>query len=197
LRESNIVKQDFPVSNSESVNVDEANGIVTMPPPSFPRGGTLMKNVHVALPDLTLPQATHAIESLQKQPLFPDTSARSQSITLMSDVGLRADIPAYPTRYTAHQWLQGQIGSLTESSSGPEYRKDVARVESVKPTVEWSMDNRTRGRRVLIRGLPGLLPEYRLRRVGEDCGVEPDVKGMTDREDVKRLPAYVPVYEHV
>jgi hypothetical protein len=51
------------------------------------------------------------------------------------------------------------------------------------------MDRRMRGRRVLLRGLPGLVQERRIRKAGGEYGVQPEQQVESEMEDVKRLPA--------
>jgi hypothetical protein len=108
---------------------------------------------------------------------------------------MRADIPAYPTANDGKQWVQDLLKSLPggrpreAKESAYAWKVDTKREDGEIPSAEWSMDGRTRGRRVLLRGLPGLLPAWRIRRVTGEYGVAPEQRGQKETDDVKRLPA--------
>jgi hypothetical protein len=173
-----------------------------MPPPSCPRGPSLVKNVHLTMEDVDYDQAHHAIKAVLARPLFPDTSVWAQSNRPASNLGMRPSIPAYPIAFNAHQWINGQLKSLPRAGAMEKpdqqraqerreigWKNDMSRQSIDLPSVEWCMDTRSRGRRVLLRGLPGLVQEYRIRRAGGEYGVDQDQKGADEREDIKRLPA--------
>jgi hypothetical protein len=148
--------------------------------------------------DISQDEALHAISTIAGRPLFPETSTWAHAPRPASNLGLKADIPAFPSAFNAHQWVQGQLGSVyavSGSGSGASGTGQgwtaTSRIPPDRPSPEWCMDNRTRGRRVLIRGLPGMMPAWRCRKLGHDCGVETNVREEEGREDVKRLPPYV------
>ena len=175
---------------------------VTMPPPSCPRGPSLVKNVHLTMHDVDYDQAHHALKAMLSRPLFPDTSTWAQGSRPASNLGMRPHVPAYPIAFAAHQWVNGQLRSLPrggqpddgESARAQErsekgWKSETSRRRSELPTPEWSMDRRMRGRRVLLRGLPGLVQERRIRKAGGEYGVQPEQQVESEMEDVKRLPA--------
>jgi hypothetical protein len=166
-----------------------------MPPPSCPRGPMQTKNVHLTLEDVDYEQAHHAIKAVTGRPLFPETSSWVQGPRPASNLGMRPNLPAYPSRFTAYKWVDGQLRSLertgidsSRSSDRPEggWKTDATSRPIEIPSVEWCMDTRNKGRRVLLRGLPGMTPEFRIRQAGADFGVEPTQ--IEEKEDVKRLP---------
>jgi hypothetical protein len=141
------------------------------------------KNVHLTLEDVDYEQAHHAIKAVTGRPLFPETSSWVQGPRPASNLG------------TAYKWVDGQLRSLertgidsSRSSDRPEggWKTDATSRPIEIPSVEWCMDTRNKGRRVLLRGLPGMTPEFRVRQAGADFGVEPTQ--IEEKEDVKRLP---------
>jgi len=195
LKQNNIVKKDFPVSNREDIEKSCADFLVTMPPPSCPRGPMQTKNVHLTLEDVSYEQAHHAIKAVTGRPLFPETSSWLQGPRPASNLGMRPNLPAYPSRFTAYKWVDGQLRSLertgVDSPRSPDRPEGGWKTEASSrpieiPSVEWCMDTRNKGRRVLLRGLPGMTPEFRIRQAGADYGVEPTQ--IEEKEDVKRLP---------
>jgi hypothetical protein len=93
---------------------------------------------------------------------------------------MRPNLPAYPSRFTAYKWVDGQLRSLertgidsSKTSDRPEggWKTDATSRPIEIPSVEWCMDTRNIGRRVLLRGLPGMTPEFRIRQAGADYGV--------------------------
>lgn len=167
-----------------------------MTPPSCPRGPTQTKNVHLTLQDVDYDQAHRALQAVLTRPLFPETSSSVQGPRPASNLGMRPNLPAYPTHFNGYQWVTGQIRSLERTGTEPSraserpeggWKTDASSRQIGAPSVEWCMDTRVKGRRVLIRGLPGLMPEYRIRQAGAGYGVEPSQ--VADMEDIKQLPA--------
>ena len=157
-----------------------------------------MKNVHLTLQDIGYEQAQHAIKALIGRPLFPDTSTWAQGPRPASNLGMRANKPAFTIAANGHQWVKGQVSSLQryapnepqrspESSGG--WRNEQTSRQAELPSVEWCMDSRDRGRRVLLRGLPGMVPEFRIRHAAAGYGVEGSKSEDGESEDIKRLPA--------
>jgi hypothetical protein len=56
------------------------------------------------------------------------------------------------------------------------------------PDNDWCRDSRDKGKRVVIKGLPGQIDQRYVRILAEDCGVEQGHGGRLEGDDVKRLP---------
>jgi hypothetical protein len=159
-----------------------------------------MKNVHLTLEDVSNEHVHHAVKGLISRPLFPDTSSWAQGSRPASNLGMRVNFPAIQITANGHQWVKAQVSSLLRrgpnepqrAAEGNEgWKSDRTSRPTPLPSVEWCMDSRNRGRRVLLRGLPGMVPESRIRRAAAGYGVEVSNSGSGDGEgnDVKRLPA--------
>jgi hypothetical protein len=162
-----------------------------MPPPSCPRGPLQTKSIHLTLEDINSEQAHHAINALLKRPLFPDTSSWVQGPRPASNLGMRANMPAYPTAATGYKWVHAQVGHLERGGGRSEggWSPDATQRQVRAPSVDWCMDSRYRGRRVLLRGLPGMVPDFRIRQAASAFGVEPSPKKGAETDDLKQLPA--------
>jgi hypothetical protein len=166
-----------------------------MPPPACPRGATQTKNVHLTLQDLDFEQARHANQALVSRPLFPETSSSAQGPRPATNLGMKPHLPAYPINITAEQWVSRQLATLmrTDSAENPRrseagWKSDNTQMKAPVPSTEWCMDRNYRGRRVLLRGLPGMIPGFRMRQAVAGYGVEPMSAGTEEADDVKRLP---------
>lgn len=172
-----------------------------MPPPSFPRRAALTKSIHLTLdrnPDIV----RHAYERLQARPPFPDLSGLAHGRKPSNNLGMRPIFPLQSTDLSARAWVESQIRTLptssAPSSSAAQGQKHGAHTgwnasrntaQAGLPDVDWCMDTRARGRRVVVKGLPGMLDQRFVRLLGEDCGVEQGHRGFMTGDDVKQLPA--------
>lgn len=208
-----------------------------MPPPSFPRTNSLTKSVHVALPRGINSPRSHALESIRKNPLFPDLTPvpRDGRHRPASNLGMRSQYNVASCHLGAKGWVKSMLDSVPvpvaiqqrdrdrdrrpknernlnstdttatvtdedvtagnkNSLSGSAkygargWNADRSTVVAEVPDIDWCRDTRDKGKRVVIRGLPGQVDQRFVRMLGRDCGVEQGNGGREEGDDVKRLP---------
>lgn len=208
-----------------------------MPPPSFPRTSSLTKSVHVALPRGINTARAHALETIRKNPLFPDLTPvpRDGRHRPASNLGMRSQYNVASCYLGARDWVKGLLdsvpvpvadqhrgrdrdrrpksernpdstesigaeeGSTTGTGTGSKmsanekygargWNADRTSVVAEVPDVDWCRDTRDKGKRVVIRGLPGQVDQRFVRMLGRDCGVEQGNGAREEGDDVKRLP---------
>ena len=96
-----------------------------MPPPSFPRTPSLTKSVHVALPRGVPSLRSHALDSIRKNPLFPDLTPipKDGRHRPAGNLGMRIPYHAAACHMGARDWTNSLLGALPQPDSRIDNRR--------------------------------------------------------------------------
>ncbi|WVR08859.1 hypothetical protein IAU60_005918 [Kwoniella sp. DSM 27419] len=179
LRDAGAVERDFPVT------------AIAGPPPSLPKEPSLYKTWHVTLS--TPEQAAAVQRRLATRPLFSAESSRTRSNTRSGIEVIPATQGTFASDGTVNQPASCSLidadatrwsADLIERSLGDRGAQEREREVSAQKgfNVEWACRPGYSGRRVVVKGLPGLAKDDQVRKLARDCGL---VDGL---EGVKKLP---------
>ncbi|ODN97331.1 hypothetical protein L198_03894 [Cryptococcus wingfieldii CBS 7118] len=164
LQDAKAVGKSFPLSS------------ITALPPSLPRMPSLTRKWHI---EIEGPRQTLAIHAhVNAHPLFATSSStlpyptgKSPNRNLNLNPKLHMLEAAQLSWSTKEEWTEATIEMATRNELKGTRGVDWRSTESWKLTVDWALQPEFRGRRVVVRGLPGGVTVPDLARLASGCSL--------------------------